>query len=79
MQQIESLCGCCAVTGEAQKPFAACKFVQKAYCESLRREWENSYFCEQIKLKIFVVINYMTLLCNFSNVQRCGLGYHFTF
>jgi hypothetical protein len=60
MQQVQSLCGCCAVTVEAQRPFTACKFVQKAYCESLRGDWENSYCFEQ--LKAFVWINYGTLL-----------------
>jgi len=77
MQQIKSVCGYCAMTGETQRPFTACKFVQKAYCESLRGVWENSHFCEQIKCKIFVLINYVTFLCNFSSVQRCGLGLPF--
>jgi hypothetical protein len=62
MQQVQYLYGCCAATGEGQRPFTACKFVQKAYCESLRGEWENSYFFEQIELKNFVLINYGTLL-----------------
>jgi len=38
MQQIKSLYSCCAVTEEAQRPFTACKFVQKAYRESLSGE-----------------------------------------
>jgi len=76
--QIEYLYACCSMTGEEQKPFTACTFVQKAYCESLGGEWENSYFCERIKFKYFILINCVTLPWNFFNVWRCGLGYHFT-
>jgi len=46
MQQIESLYGYCLATVDAQRPFTACKLFQIVYCESLRGEWENSYFCE---------------------------------
>jgi hypothetical protein len=44
MQQMESLYGCCGVNGEGQREFTACKFVQKAYCDLLKGDWENCYF-----------------------------------
>ena len=69
---LQYLCGCCAATGEGQRPVTSCKFVQRAYCGPLWSDWKNSYFCEWVKLKNFVCTNYIHSCENFPLLGDMG-------